>query len=127
MGQYTRFQTAEAIGDAAKNPGGVAGVGAGLGAGMALGGQMAGAVQSSATAAAPPVPMGGSYFLAVNNVQAGPFDLATLSSKAREGVLTRSSLVWRPGMVNWTPADTVPELQTLFVAAPPPLPSSAGK
>src|SRR5947209_8485110 len=30
MNQYTRYQTANAIGDAAKNPGGIAGVGAGL-------------------------------------------------------------------------------------------------
>lgn len=38
MDRYTRYKTAEAIGDAAKNPGGgMAGMGAGLGAGMAIG------------------------------------------------------------------------------------------
>jgi membrane protease subunit (stomatin/prohibitin family) len=38
MDRYTRYKTAEAIGDAAKQPGGgMAGMGAGIGAGMAIG------------------------------------------------------------------------------------------
>src|SRR2546421_932777 len=41
LDQYTKFQTAEAIRDAAQNPGGVAGLGAGIGAGVAVGQQMA--------------------------------------------------------------------------------------
>src|SRR5262249_18961165 len=41
LDQYTKFQTAEAIPEAAKNPGGLAGVGAGLGAGSARARQMA--------------------------------------------------------------------------------------
>ena len=44
LDQYTKFQTAEAIRDAAQNPGGIAGVGAGLGAGMAVASQMSGAM-----------------------------------------------------------------------------------
>lgn len=40
LGRYTQFQAAEAIGDAARNPGG-AGEGVGLGVGMALGQQLA--------------------------------------------------------------------------------------
>src|SRR5262249_40323939 len=39
MDQYTRYQTATAIGDAAKNPGGMAGIGAGMGAGFAVANQ----------------------------------------------------------------------------------------
>ncbi len=55
MGRYTRFKTAEAIGDAAKQPGGggMAGMGAGLGAGMAIGGQMADAMTGGKAKAAP--------------------------------------------------------------------------
>jgi hypothetical protein len=30
--------------------------------------------------------------------------------------------VWRDGMAGWTAAGEVPELSTLFTAAPPPLP-----
>src|SRR5262249_19175115 len=106
----------------AKNPGGIAGVGAGLGAGMAMAGQMAGTMQGQVAAAPPPLPTSTSFFLAVNNAQAGPFDMATLTAKAREGALTRSTLVWKQGMAGWVAAETVPELQALFVAAPPPLP-----
>jgi membrane protease subunit (stomatin/prohibitin family) len=47
MDRYTRYKTAEAIGDAAKQSGdgGMAGMGAGIGAGMAIGGQMADAMK----------------------------------------------------------------------------------
>ncbi|RED57552.1 SPFH domain-containing protein [Cohnella lupini] len=40
LDQYMKFQTAEAIRDAANNDGGIAGAGAGLGAGMAMGQMM---------------------------------------------------------------------------------------
>jgi len=55
MDRYTRYKTAEAIGDAAKQPGGggMAGMGAGLGAGMAIGGQMADAMQNKGGEGAP--------------------------------------------------------------------------
>lgn len=49
MGAYTQFQTAQAMRDAAQNPGGggAAGVGVGLGAGMAMGQAMADAMKQS--------------------------------------------------------------------------------
>jgi membrane protease subunit (stomatin/prohibitin family) len=47
LNRFTQFQVANSIPDAAKNPGGMAGVGMGLGAGMAMGNQMAGAVNQS--------------------------------------------------------------------------------
>jgi membrane protease subunit (stomatin/prohibitin family) len=124
LGQYTKFQTAEAIRDAAKNPGGVAGVGVGLGAGLSMGQQMTGAMGVSNPAAPPPLPQAISFFMAYNGAQAGPFDLATLSSKVHDGSLTRSTLVWKQGMPNWVAAETVPELQQLFASLPPPLPKS---
>ncbi len=40
LNQYTKYQTAEAIRDAAQNPSGVAGMGTGMGAGMAMGQMM---------------------------------------------------------------------------------------
>jgi membrane protease subunit (stomatin/prohibitin family) len=127
LDQYTKFQTAEAIPEAAKNPGGLAGVGAGLGAGFAVAQQMAGALQgasqpSVAAGGPPPIPGQVSYFIAIGGKQVGPLDGEALAGKLRDGSLTRSTLVWKQGMANWTPAENVPELQTLLASAPPPLP-----
>ncbi len=44
LGRYTQFEAAQAMRDAAQNPGGGAGLGAGLGAGFAVGGAMANAM-----------------------------------------------------------------------------------
>jgi membrane protease subunit (stomatin/prohibitin family) len=44
VGRYTQFQAADALRDAAQNPGGGAGLGAGLGAGFAVGNAMVGAM-----------------------------------------------------------------------------------
>ena len=59
---------------------------------------------------------------AINGAQAGPFDMAALQANIRDGKISRSTLVWKPGMANWSAADTVPELQSLFAGLPPPLP-----
>src|SRR5262249_23535856 len=126
LDQYTKFQTAEAIPEAAKNPGGLAGVGAGLGAGFAVAQQMAGALQpgTQATVAAgpPPIPGQVAFYVAVGGKQVGPLDAEALSAKVRDGSLARGTLVWKQGMASWTAAENVPELQTLLAAAPPPLP-----
>ncbi len=59
LNQYTRYQAAEALGDAARNPGGAAGAGVGLGAGMGIGNLFAeafsadGARQKTSQAGAP--------------------------------------------------------------------------
>ncbi len=127
MDQYTRYQAANALGDAAKNPGGIAGVGAGLGAGFALAGTMGAALQPGGGAPAgmgmpPPLPTASAYFVGIDGKQAGPFDAAALSARVSQGQLTRDTLVWKQGMAGWIKADAVPELQGLFAAVPPPLP-----
>lgn len=60
LNQYTRYQAAEAIRDAAQNPGGMAGAGVGIGAGMGIGNMFAEAFSAqqqnqpqNATAATP--------------------------------------------------------------------------
>jgi membrane protease subunit (stomatin/prohibitin family) len=122
MEQYTRFQTANAIGDAANNPGGLAGAGAGLGAGVAIGSAMADAMRVGQSSP-PPLPSAGvQFFVGLNGAQVGPFDLTTLAAKVRAGEVTRQTLVWRAGMAAWTAAEGVAELQPLFAAVPPPLP-----
>lgn len=48
LGRYTQFKAAEALGDAARNQGGMAGAGVGMGAGMAMGNVMANAMTGGA-------------------------------------------------------------------------------
>jgi membrane protease subunit (stomatin/prohibitin family) len=127
LNNFSQYQAANALRDAAQNEGG-----AGNMMGMMMGGQMAGGVsnalvqeqpQAAPTAAAPPpIPGGVKYFVAVNGQQTGPFEMATLQSMANSGSLTRETMVWKEGMAAWSAASSVPELSTLFGATPPPIP-----
>jgi membrane protease subunit (stomatin/prohibitin family) len=130
LDQFAKYQTAEAVREAAKNPGGIAGAGAGIGAGVAIGQQMAGAMSgmsagANAQVVPPPMPMTTvvGYFVGISGKQTGPFDLSSLGGKVRDGSITRQSLVWKPGMAGWVAADSVEELRPLFAAVPPPLPN----
>jgi membrane protease subunit (stomatin/prohibitin family) len=142
---YTKFQTANAIEDAAQNPGGGAGEGIGIGLGMAVGSRMAeqlgrstapapaapaaqpgaGAPAAGGTAAQagpPPLPAQEQWFLGVDGAQQGPFDAAALAGRVASGGLTADTLVWKAGMAQWATAGDVPEVAALLAAAPPPLP-----
>lgn len=44
-----------------------------------------------------------------------------MAAMVQQNQITRESLVWRQGMANWTAAGQVPELNSVFGAAPPPL------
>jgi membrane protease subunit (stomatin/prohibitin family) len=124
LDQYAKFQSAEAMREAAQNPSGGAGMGVGIGAGIALGQQMGQQMAGAGSTAATPPPMPGSaqYHVAIGGQPAGPFDVAALSARVRDGSVSRASLVWRPGMSQWVAAETLPELQAIFAAVPPPLP-----
>jgi membrane protease subunit (stomatin/prohibitin family) len=126
---YTQLQSANAIEDAARNPGGGAGEGLGLGLGMAVGQRMAAGLGQPATTAPgtsgpPPLPTQAQWFIGVNGEQQGPYDQAGLTRHAADGTLTATTLVWRVGMGTWAPAADVPEVAALLGAAPPPLPRS---
>ena len=152
LDQYMKFQTAEAIRDAANNPSGGAGLGAGFGAGMAIGNQMgaafapgqqptrAAAAPATAPVAAqeviplqpdpnvkpasapPALPAGVKFHAAINGQSAGPFEMPAIQQKINAGEIARTTLVWKSGMANWVAAETVAELQPLFAFLPPPLP-----
>ncbi len=47
-----------------------------------------------------------------------------LRTYAANGALTRATLVWKPGLSGWVPAEQLPELQAIFGAVPPPIPST---
>ena len=126
LDQYTKFQTANAMEEAAKNPGGMAGGGMGMGMGFAMANQMGQSMtsqpQKPASATPPPLPQTSQFHVAIDGKQSGPLGMSALQQHVQSGKLTRETLVWRQGMTGWTAAGEVGELSNLFGAVPPPLP-----
>ncbi len=133
LNAYSQFQAANALEDAANNPGaagGMTGAGAGMGMGFAMANQFGQAMgqpnqqaqQPPAQAGPPPIPQPVQFYAAINGQQAGPFDAAVLQQQVEGGQVTRQTLVWKQGMSNWTPAGEVSELAHLFGSVPPPIP-----
>jgi membrane protease subunit (stomatin/prohibitin family) len=138
LGAYTQYQTAQAIGKAAENPGGgAAAAGVGFGAGMAMANQMGAAMSggqpqpqqqapaSSGPAAPPPPPDAASFHVSKDGQSTGPFGLDALRQQARAGDLTRESFVWSEGLGEWKKAGDVDALRPVFGATPPPPPDAA--
>lgn len=134
LNKFTQFQAANAMEQAAQNPGGDAGAGIGMGMGFAMANQMAQAMgnqhaQPSAPttqsgAMPPPLPTELKYFVAVNGQQTGPFPISQLKQMVQSNQLERTTLVWAEGMASWTKADDVSNLKSLFAAVPPPIPGA---
>ena len=118
VGAYAQLQAADAIRDAARNPGGgMAAAGAALGVGAVLGQQMAsatGAAMSHRPAGPPPIPVVVAYYVDVEGKPLGPLDLPELRARVADGSLTKTTLVWREGMTEWLAASGAPELAGLF-------------
>jgi len=134
LNKYSQFQTANAMEEAAKNPGGMAAGGMGMGMGFAMANQMGQAMvpgqpqppapQQPQAPAPPPLPQAAQFHVAIDGKQAGPFDTPALQQQVTTGKLTRDTLVWKQGMAQWTAAGQVDELKSLFggTVQPPPLP-----
>jgi len=131
MNQYTQYQAANAIEEAAGNPGdggSMASGAMGAGLGFALANQMAqglGQQQGSVAGAQggpPPLPNAIQYYAGLNGQQAGPFGVQQLQQMIQNGQITRETLVWKQGMTGWTAAGQVSDLASLFASVPPPLP-----
>ena len=134
LGAYTQYQTAQAIGDAAKNPGGgAAAAGVGLGAGLTMAQQMGASMTGGQPAAAPPAggaappppPDAVRFHVSKAGQTAGPFGLDALRAQVASGDLTPASFVWNEAQGEWKPAGEVDELSGLFGATPPPPPDAA--
>jgi membrane protease subunit (stomatin/prohibitin family) len=115
IGTYAQLQAADAVRDAARNPGS-GGAGAAIGVGLALGQTMAASTAAAmgAKPAIPPAIPQAAFYLAVEGKPEGPFDIAALRARFKNGVLTRDTLVWRDGMPTWLPAADVPEVASLL-------------
>jgi membrane protease subunit (stomatin/prohibitin family) len=132
MQQYTQFQAANAMEDAANNPGeagSAMGGGMGMGMGFAMAGQMGQAMAPPAAGSAPPPPptQGGlSFHISVSGQTYGPYDMGALQQMIGNGQFSAQSTVWRQGMAGWLPASQVPELSSLFGGGTPPPPPPSG-
>jgi membrane protease subunit (stomatin/prohibitin family) len=147
LNAFTQYQTAQAIPEAAKNPGGAAGAAMGLGAGLAMGQQLGNATAAalganpaasprrgaegpateptdSSDTVPPPLPQEAAFFVALDGQQAGPFDKGKLQELLSSGKLTRQTMVWSKGMPGWIAAGSAPTLTALFAEVPPALPKT---
>jgi uncharacterized RDD family membrane protein YckC len=57
------------------------------------------------------------WYYSQNSQQFGPISHADLLAQIQAGRIGISDLVWRPGMANWLPAGSLPELAAAFPAA----------
>jgi hypothetical protein len=60
------------------------------------------------------------YHIMLDEKPAGPFTTAELARLITEGKVTKTSYVWRPGMVQWSRAENVPDVLKLVALTPPP-------
>jgi membrane protease subunit (stomatin/prohibitin family) len=135
---YQQERQLDVMETAAGNEGGAGqmmGAGMGLGMGFGVGGafgqqmgSMANVMNPQASqgqqgqSSPPPPPPVTAYYVLINNVQQGTYDLPTLRQMAQNGQLTRETYVWKAGMPQWAKAGDCADLQTLFGAVPPPPP-----
>lgn len=102
----------------------------GLAVGGAMGGQMANMMNATGQqmptpgATPPPIPQV-NFNVLINGQITGPFGMPQLQQMVVQGQLTKQTYVWRAGMADWSFAENVPELNSLFASAAPPPPPSA--
>ena len=128
LDNFLKFQGANALEAAAKNPGGAASAGVGMGMGFALANQLGNQVasaQPAREAAPPPLPReepAVSYYVGKNGKKAGPFDRNAIIGYIRKGAITRETLLWKEGMDGWQAMELFGEFAPLLKTVPPPLP-----
>lgn len=115
-----------------------AGMMMGMAMGGAMGSQMAGMMNNmgqamqpqqpqtppmpSGAPVPPPIPNPVQYMVAINGQQYGPYNIQQMQQMAQSGQINASVLVWAQGMPQWVTAGSIPELASLFMATPPPMP-----
>ncbi len=128
LDNFMKFQSANALEAAARNPGGDASAGIGMGMGFAMANQLGQMVATPSSAPGAPLPPplprepDGSYYVGKHGKQAGPFDRTTIDGYIRNGSITKDTLLWKEGMASWQPAAQFGELAPLLATIPPPLP-----
>lgn len=87
-------------------------------------------ITSQPNAAAPgasqgPAASAGAVWYLENGTPTGPVSYDAVEDLIADGTITRDSLVWMEGMREWTAANDVVEVESLFPVAPPPPPEPA--
>lgn len=129
LDNFSKFQAAQAMEAAAKNPGGDASAGVGMGMGFAMANQLGKILATpgeTAPGAPPPLPGGedgNTYFVGENGNKSGPFDRHTIHGQIAAGIITGETLIWKQGMANWDKAASFSEFKTALQTMPPPLPA----
>jgi predicted Zn finger-like uncharacterized protein len=95
-----------------------AGPGPDLGDTQAMGSDDAAKVFASAGGA----PAATEWYVAIGQAQVGPLPLVEVKKKWEAGDIGPDSLVWRPGMADWSPLTTVSELAGYLAPVPRPAP-----
>lgn len=125
LDHYLKYQSANSMEAAARNPGGDAAAGIGMGMGFAMASQLGKMITEPPQAASPP-PLQQEeecqYFVGKNGKQAGPFDKNAICAYIGKGAIRKETLLWKQGMPQWQPAELFDEFQSLLKQTPPPLP-----
>ena len=128
LDNFLKFQSANAMEAAAKNPGGEASAGVGMGMGFAMANQLGKMVtgqQGPLQSAPPPLPGEEAdikYYVGKNGKKAGPFAKDAIIAYMKKGAITKETLMWKEGMDEWNTAVSFTEFAALFKTTPPPLP-----
>jgi membrane protease subunit (stomatin/prohibitin family) len=129
LDNFLKFQSANALESAAKNPGGEAAAGIGMGMGFAMANQLGAAVAGQpphppVSQQPPPLPgtSGIQYYVGKNGKKAGPFDEQAIAGYIRKGAITKETLMWKEGMAGWEALAQFGEFQSVLGTTPPPLP-----
>lgn len=56
-------------------------------------------------------------YIAVDGQQVGPLTEKELKVLCQNGILTADTLVWMPNLINWTQADTIPQIKKILLLA----------
>ncbi len=65
------------------------------------------------------------FYVDIDNKKQGPFKMTAIKNKINNKEIDKNTLVWTEGMTNWEKAGDVTQLDPIFNAIPPPLPSSS--
>ncbi len=148
LDDYFKYQSANAMEAAARNPGGEASAGVGMGMGFAIASEMGKTIVESKVGGPgtpktenlaqkiepgipgktpttpPPIPETLpelEYYIAVKSRQIGPVDHKKILYNIKKGKIKAQTLMWRQGLQKWQKAGSIHELAPFFKTNPPPL------